>query len=60
MTPEQIPEDCTYGALASAAQLLFQRSLCVPLSRDRCFFVESRMVHTSGRNWGGKKIEYKA
>ena len=52
-TPEDIAEGCVF-LLSERARYITAANL--PIDGGQ---VESKMIHTPGRNWGGRKIEYK-
>ena len=52
-TPEDIAEGCVF-LLSDRARYVTAANL--PIDGGQ---VESKMIHTPGRNWGGRKIEYK-
>ena len=52
-TPEDIAEGCVF-LLSARARYITAANL--PIDGGQ---VESKMIHTPGRNWGGRKIEYK-
>ncbi len=52
-TPEDIAEGCVF-LLSDRARYITAANL--PIDGGQ---VESKMIHTPGRNWGGRKIEYK-
>ena len=52
-TPEDIAEGCVF-LLSDRARYVTAANL--PIDGGQ---VESKMIHTPGRNWGGRKIDYK-
>lgn len=52
-TPEDIAEGCVF-LLSERARYITAANL--PIDGGQ---VESKMIHTPGRNWGGRKIDYK-
>ena len=52
-TPEDIAEGCVF-LLSDRARYITAANL--PIDGGQ---VESKMIHTPGRNWGGRKIDYK-
>ena len=52
-TPEDIAEGCVF-LLSDRARYITAANL--PIDGGQ---VESKMIHTPGRNWGGRKIEYR-
>ena len=52
-TPEDIAEGCVF-LLSDRARYVTAANL--PIDGGQ---VESKMIHTPGRNWGGRKIEYR-
>ena len=52
--PEEIAEGCVF-LLSERARYITAANLPIDGGQG-----ESKMIHTPGRNWGGKKIEYKA
>ena len=52
-SPEDIAEGCVF-LLSDRARYITAANL--PIDGGQ---VESKMIHTPGRNWGGRKIEYK-
>ena len=52
-TPEDIAEGCVF-LLSERARYITAANL--PIDGGQ---VESKMIHTPGRNWGGRKIEYR-